>query len=87
MFGKARRTKSAGRGDVEEHVLGAGALHLVVDGAGDDVARARSLCQRVVVLHERVAVERAQHGAFAAQRLGDQEALRVRVEQHVGWNW
>ncbi len=41
--------------DVEPHVLGAGALHLEVDGAGDDVAR-RELAERVVLLHEGDAV-------------------------------
>ncbi len=60
--------------DVEQHVLAAGALHLEVDGARHDVAR-RQIGQRVVPLHERVAVRQPQHGALAPQRLAHQEAL------------
>ena len=37
----------AERGDVEQHVVDAAALHLAVDRAGDDVAR-RELGARVV---------------------------------------
>ena len=55
-------------GDVEEHVLGAGPLHLEVDGAGDDVAR-RELPARVVLLHERRAVDEAEDRPLAAERL------------------
>ena len=67
-------------------------LHLVVDGAGDDVAR-RQFGARIVLGHEARAVGQAQDAAFAAHRLGDQERLGVRVieagrmeldELHVG---
>ena len=56
-----------------KHAVGAGLLELVVDRAGDDVAR-RERLHRVVVLHERLAGREPQHAAFAAQRLGDEEA-------------
>ena len=50
MFGKARAHEVRGLvRDVEQHVLGAGALHLVVDGARHDVAR-REIAERVVAL-------------------------------------
>ena len=66
---------------VEEHGVGARLLELVVDRARDDVAR-RERLHRVVVLHERLAVREPQHAAFAAQRLGDEEAAGVRVIEH-----
>ena len=78
--------------DVEVHALEAVHLHLVVDGARDDVAR-RELGARVVALHERLAVGPTEHRPLAAQRLGHEEGLRLGVveagrveleELHVG---
>src|SRR5438094_368666 len=78
--------------DVEVHALEAVHLHLVVDGARDDVAR-RELGARVVALHEHLAVGPTEHRPLAAQRLGHEEGLRLGVieagrveleELHVG---
>ena len=55
-------------------------LHLVVDGAGDDVAR-RELGVADGSGHERLAVRPPQDRPLAAQRLADQERLRLRVVQ------
>jgi hypothetical protein len=63
---------------VQEHAVEAVLLHLEVDGAGHDVAR-RQFGARVVGRHEARAVGQAQVPALAAQRLGDQEGLGVRV--------
>jgi hypothetical protein len=65
---------------VEQHVADAEALHLVVERARDDVAR-RELAARVEALRERRAVRQQQLSAFAAQRLGHEERLRLRVVQ------
>ena len=67
-------------GDVEQDVLGAAGLHLVVDRARDDVARGQ-VAARVVALHERAPVERPEDAAFAPDRLADQEAFRGGVVQ------
>ncbi|MNV95733.1 hypothetical protein D3C71_1906590 [compost metagenome] len=66
--------------DVQVHAVHTQALHLVVDGAGDDVARGQ-LGARVEALHEALAVGQLEQAAFAAHRLGDQEVLRLRVVQ------
>ena len=58
-------------------------LQLAVDAARDHVARGELLA-RVVALHERIAGAVAQNPAFSAQRLADQEALRLRVVQAGG---
>jgi hypothetical protein len=65
---------------VEEDTVGARALHLVVDRARDHVTR-REILHRVVTRHEGVAVREAQDAALAAQRLRDEEALGLRVEE------
>ncbi len=57
----------------------------MVDGAGDDVARGQ-FAALVEARHETLAqaavgVGRVQGGAFAAQRLGDEEGTRVAVVQ------
>jgi len=67
-------------GDVE---IGAGVaadLHLVVDGAGDDIAR-RQLGARIVALHERLARAVEQPRAFAAHGFADEERFRFGVEE------
>jgi len=66
--------------DVEEQILGAASLHLVVDRAGDDVAR-RELGLRMMRFHEGRAVETTQDRALAAERFADQETLRLWVEE------
>ena len=69
--------------DVQIHAIRPEALHLVVDGAGDDVPRGQ-LGPLVKLRHEAAAVGTAQVGPFAAQRLGQQEVGVVRVEQAGG---
>ncbi len=83
MLGKRLRT-TVGRfvGDVQEDAVVAAGLHLVVDGAGHDVAR-RQILQLVIFLHEGGAVAAAQDGAFAAHRFGDQE--RFGLADGTGW--
>ncbi len=67
-------------GDVEVDAVVAAALHLVVDGAGDDVT-GRELRARVVLGHEARAVGEKQAATLAAYRFGDQKGLGVRVKQ------
>jgi hypothetical protein len=66
--------------DVEVHAVDAVLLDLEVDRAGDDVARGE-LRALVVARHEAFPVGELQDPALAAHRLGDQERLRVRVEE------
>jgi hypothetical protein len=83
MLGKRCAPARPAVADVEPHVRLAAALHLAVDGARHHVAR-RQLGAAVVARHEARAVERAQHGALAAQRLAEQERLRLRVVEAGG---
>ena len=55
----------------------------MVDGAGNDVPRCK-LRALVEALHEALAVGQAQHGALAAQCLGDQEGLGFGMIQAGG---
>ena len=64
--------------DVEAAVGVARALHLAVDRPRDDVA-GRERAARVVVLHERAPLAVHEHRALAADRLADEEALRLRM--------
>src|SRR5690606_23521938 len=64
--------------DVQVHAVDAEALHLVVDGAGDDVARGE-FGAFVETLHKALAVGQLEVRPFAAQGLGDQETLGLRV--------
>ena len=50
-------------------------LHLMMDGAGDHIARGQILPIGRILGHERPAVGRQQHAALAAHRLADQEAF------------
>jgi hypothetical protein len=68
---------------VEVGAVVAAALHLRVDAAGHDVARGQLLA-RVVAGHEGLALAVPQDAALAAQRLGDEEALRRRVIEAGG---
>ncbi len=70
-------------GHVEEGAVVAAPLHLGVDGAGHDVARGQLLA-RVVADHEGLARLVAKDPALAAERLGDEEALGVGVEEAGG---
>jgi hypothetical protein len=67
-------------GGIEPYVVEAALLHLEVDRPGDDVAR-RQLQARVVRRHEARPVWQGQVRAFAAERLGDQEAALSGVIQ------
>ena len=60
--------------DVEQEMVGAGAFHLVVDGAGDDVARGQLLAL-VEAMHEALAARQPQVAALAAHRFGDEKGL------------
>ena len=65
--------------EIEEHVITirtgtATRADLARHGAGDDVARGEILDGRCVAFHEPFAVRVAQDGAFAARRLGQQNA-------------
>src|SRR3546814_10907721 len=65
--------------DVEVHEIKAEALDLMVDRAGDDVAR-RKLSPRIEIGHEATAIGRPlQNRTFAAHRLGDEEVLDLGV--------
>ena len=66
--------------DVQIHAVLTGALHLVVDGAGDDVS-GRELAELMEAVHEALAVFQREHTAFAAHRFRDQKRLGVGVEQ------
>jgi hypothetical protein len=59
-------------------VVGAGALHLEVDGAGDDVAR-REVAARVVLFMKGVPSSSRSTAPSPRKRLGDEEGLRLRV--------
>ena len=72
-------------GHVEADVVEGVNLHLVVDGAGHDVARSQREAF-VILLHELLAVGQAQDAAIAAHGLGD-EVGRMglgRVVEHGG---
>ena len=60
-------------GDVQIEALGTQALHLVVDGAGDDVARGQ-LGALVKAVHKTLAVWQQEAPALATQGLGDEES-------------
>ena len=64
--------------DVEVHAVVAGALHLAVNRARDDVAR-REAPARIVLLHELAAMLVHENGTFAANGLGNEETLRLRM--------
>ena len=67
--------------DVEVDVVEPVALDLMVDRAGDDVAR-RKLGALVIIGHEAVAgLGMLQQPALAAHRLGDQEILDLQIVQ------
>ena len=72
-------------GDVEADVVEGVNLHLVVDGAGDDVARSERE-SFVVLLHEFLAVGQTQDAAVAAHGLGDEVGGvgLLRVVEHGG---
>src|ERR1017187_8122972 len=59
----------AGRlmGDVEQDIIGPALLHLVVNGAGNDIARGQRL-ERVSLLHEFDALDVLEHAALSAHR-------------------
>ena len=62
--------------DVEVHMVVAVELHFGVDGAGHDVARGERQ-PRIVLVHEFLAAQVAQHSAVAAHGLRDQERRSV----------
>ena len=64
--------------DVEEHAVVARPLHLGVDGPRHDVAR-RQTSARIVLLHELLAVLVDKDSSFATHRLGNEEALCLRM--------
>ncbi len=79
MFGK-RAANGVGRHvrrQIEQDVRVAVRLHLMMDGAGDHIARRQILPVGRILGHERPAVGREQHAALAAHRLADQEAFRA----------
>lgn len=63
-------------GDVEIDMIVAVELHLAVDGARHDVARSERE-PRVILVHELLAAEVAEHGAISAHGLGDEERRAV----------
>src|SRR5450830_1617513 len=69
--------------DVQVDAVDAQALHFMVDGAGDDVARGQ-FGARVEALHEAFAIRQFQVCTFAAQGFGDQETFGLRVVQAGG---
>jgi hypothetical protein len=78
--------------DVQQHVIGPGALHDAVDGPGDDVA-GRERPERMDVLHELDAVHRFEHAPLAADGFADEKRLglgmiqagRMKLDElHVG---
>ena len=63
-------------GHVQEDVVLASLFHLTIDGAGYHIAR----CQRqarVILLHELLAAQIAQHAAVTTHGLGDEEGRTV----------
>jgi hypothetical protein len=69
--------------DIQIHTVHAKTLHLMIDGAGDDIARGQ-FAAGVKVRHKAGAVRAFQVSAFAAQRFRQQEVARLRMEQAVG---
>src|SRR4051812_35285064 len=59
-------------GDVEVNMFVAVFEHFHVDGAGDHIARSEVFPDRVVAIHERLALRIKQYSAFTAHRLADQ---------------
>ena len=66
--------------DVQVDTVDPQTLHFMVDGAGHDIP-GRQLATRVEARHETLAIGQAEQGAFAAQCLGDEETLGLRVVQ------
>ncbi|CAI8760512.1 hypothetical protein EMIT051CA3_10753 [Pseudomonas chlororaphis] len=64
--------------DVQVHAIDTQALHFMVDGPGDDIPR-RQFGTRVETRHEAFTVGQLQERALAAQGLGDQETLGLRM--------
>ena len=62
--------------DVEIHMVFATHLHFIVDGTCHNVAWSEREA-RVVLLHELLAVERAEHSSVATHSLGDEERRTV----------
>ena len=67
------------RREIEQDVRVAVRLHLMMDGAGDHIARGQVLPVGRIFGHERPAIGREQHAALAAHRLADQEAFGARA--------
>ena len=65
-------------GDVQVDTLAAQALHLVVDGARDDIARGQFL-PWVEARHEALPIRQDEARTLTAQRLGDQVGAGLRV--------
>lgn len=66
--------------DVQVDAVDPQTLHFMVDGAGHDIP-GRQFATRVEARHETLAIGQAEQGAFAAQCLGDEETLGLRVVQ------
>ena len=64
--------------DIDINAIDAVLLHLIVDGAGDDVARGE-FAARIVLVHEARAVGQAQQAAFTTYGLGDEKGLGLWV--------
>ena len=69
--------------DIQIHAVSAKALHLMIDGSGDDIARSQ-LAALVKVRHKPRAIRAFQQRALAAQRFRQQEVARLRMVQR-GW--
>ena len=69
--------------DIKEHILISVRLHLSVDRSRDDISRSE-LLERMILVHERLAVLTQEPRSLTSHRLSDQIALRLRMKQ-TGW--
>ncbi|MOA42102.1 hypothetical protein D3C78_1641280 [compost metagenome] len=66
--------------DVQIHAVRTQTLHFVVDGSRNDVPWCQ-FAARVKIGHKAAAIRALQIGTFTAQRFGQQEVTRLRMEQ------
>ena len=69
--------------DIQEQVVCTQALHLMVNGPGNNVP-GREFRPFIKPVHKSTAIRQPEHATFAPNRLGNQEGLGVRVVQAGG---
>ena len=69
--------------DIQEQVVCTQALHLMVNGPGNNVP-GREFRPFIKPVHKSTAIRQPEHATFAPNRLGNQEGFGVRVVQAGG---